>query len=313
MSTRRLAPILQALFVTILWSSSWVLIKVGLQEIPAMSFAGLRYTLAFLVLAPFVLARSDLRIQFLSLTIQEWRQLALLGVVFYSLTQGAQFVGLVHLPAVMLSLVLSFSPATVALLGASFLGERLSRMQWFGVGLFLVGALIYFLPATAPVSLIGVAVALVGLLANSCGAILGRSINGRGHLHPLLVTVVSMGVGSLLLLLTGMMVEGIPRLDVSGWGIVSWLAVVNTAFAFTLWNHTLRHLTAIESSLINNTMMIQIAILAWFFLGEPIGVGEASGLGVAILGVLLVQLPEGRPSLAREVEGCPSEKKRRPR
>ena len=47
----------------------------------------------------------------------------------------------------------------------------------------------------------------------------------------------------------------------------------------------------IESSLINNTMLVQIAILAWLFLGEPIGAREAVGLILAMLGVLLVQLP----------------------
>jgi drug/metabolite transporter (DMT)-like permease len=103
-----------------------------------------------------------------------------------------------------------------------------------------------------------------------------------------------MGVGSLILLATGLLMEGVPRLDASGWSIVLWLAVVNTALAFTLWNHTLRRLTAIESSLINNTMLIQVAILAWLFLGEPIGVREALGLLLAVLGVFLVQLPAVR-------------------
>ena len=45
----------QALFVTFLWSTSWVLIKIGLQDIPALTFAGLRYGLAFLCLLPFLL------------------------------------------------------------------------------------------------------------------------------------------------------------------------------------------------------------------------------------------------------------------
>jgi drug/metabolite transporter (DMT)-like permease len=40
--------ILQALLVTFLWSTSFVLIKIGLQDIPALSFAGLRYSLALL-------------------------------------------------------------------------------------------------------------------------------------------------------------------------------------------------------------------------------------------------------------------------
>jgi drug/metabolite transporter (DMT)-like permease len=175
-----LIPILQALFVTFLWSTSIVLIKFGLEEIPAISFAGLRYTLAFLVLAPALLAGAELRTALGALTRSDWLRLSLLGVVFYSLTQGAQFVGLAFLPAVMLSLILSFSPAAVALLGASFLGERLTRLQWVGVALFLVGALVYFLPVTAPLSTVGLVVAIVGIFANSCAAILGRSVNRHG-------------------------------------------------------------------------------------------------------------------------------------
>lgn len=44
--------ILTALFVTVLWSTSWILVKVGLNEIPPHAFAGLRYVWAFLVLPP---------------------------------------------------------------------------------------------------------------------------------------------------------------------------------------------------------------------------------------------------------------------
>jgi multidrug transporter EmrE-like cation transporter len=103
-----------------------------------------------------------------------------------------------------------------------------------------------------------------------------------------------MGIGSFLLLAVGFVVDGVPRLDLSGWGIVSWLAIINTALAFTLWNYTLQSLTAIESTLINNTMLVQIAILAWLFLGEPISVREGVGLILAVLGVLCVQLAGDR-------------------
>jgi len=293
-SRSRLPPVLQALLVTFLWSTSWVLIKFGLEEIPALSFAGLRYVLAFLVLVPAVLASRELRLQLRRLSGSDWLRLGLLGVVFYTLTQGAQFVALDLLPAVTLSLILSFSPAAVALLGTSFLGERLSPRQWGGVVLFLLGALVYFLPVSVAFHGFGLAVGVLAMLANSGGALLGRAVNRGGELHPLLVTVVSMGIGSLLLLATGLAVEGVPHLDGSTWAIVLWLAIVNTALAFTLWNHTLRRLTAIESSLINNTMLVQIAVLAWLFLGEPIGARQGVGLALAIVGVVLVQLPRRR-------------------
>lgn len=283
-------PALQALFVTFLWSTSWVLIKFGLQEIPAIGFAGLRYALAFLLLAPAVLLSAPRREELRRLTGADWLRLSLLGVVFYFLTQGGQFLALVHLPAVTLSLILSFTPAAVAMLGAVFLGERLTRRQWVGLCLFLLGAGVYFLPLGASIPGLGLAIAAVCLLANSLASLQGRAVNRRGDIHPLVVTVVSMGVGSVLLLAIGFRVEGLPRLDTLGWGIVLWLAVVNTALAFTLWNHTLRRLTAVESTLINNTMLIQIAILAWLFLGEPISVREGVGLLVAFSGVVLVQL-----------------------
>jgi drug/metabolite transporter (DMT)-like permease len=280
--------------VTFLWSTSWILIKLGLEEIPAISFAGMRYTLAFLVLAPALLASADRRAELRKLRPFHWLRLSLLGAVFYSLTQGAQFLALAFLPAVTLSLILSFTPAAVALLGASFLGERLTHRQWVGVSCFLIGALVYFMPLTVPLQLTGVVIAAIGLLANSWASLLGRSVNRCGDLHPLLVTVVSMGVGSVLLLAAGLIVEGVPRLSLSGWGIILWLAIVNTALAFTLWNHTLRSLTAIESTLINNTMLVQIAILAWLFLDEPISAREGVGLTMAVMGVLCVQLAGDR-------------------
>jgi drug/metabolite transporter (DMT)-like permease len=45
-----------------------------------------------------------------------------------------------------------------------------------------------------------------------------------------------------------------------------------------------------ESSIINSTMLIQIAVLAWIFLGEEITWQEGVGMFLAGLGVLLVQL-----------------------
>ncbi|HEX5839994.1 MAG TPA: EamA family transporter, partial [Anaerolineales bacterium] len=65
---------------------------------------------------------------------------------------------------------------------------------------------------------------------------------------------------------------------------------VNTAFAFTLWNHTLRTLTAMESGIINGTMLIWVAIFAVLFLGETISGKEAVGLIAASLGTIIVQV-----------------------
>ena len=84
-----------------------------------------------------------------------------------------------------------------------------------------------------------------------------------------------------------------PPLSPLNWATIIWLALVNTAFAFTLWNHTLRTLSAMESSIINNTMLFQIALLAWLFLGQTLGRRQVAGMVLAALGTLLVQMRKG--------------------
>lgn len=275
-----------------LWASSWVLIKLGLRaDLPALTFAGLRYMLAFLCLAPFVLLRPGNRALIASFTAKDWARLALLGLVYYTLTQGSQFLSLAFLPAAMVSLLLNLTPLIVALAAIIFLGEQPSRGQWFGILLTVVGVAVYFLPLHInSVQVVGLLIAFGGVITNAWSALLGRQMNRLANSSPLIITFVSMGIGAILLLGTGIAVQGFGNLDAQSWLIIGWLAVVNTALAFTLWNHTLRTLSAVESSIINSLMMPQIAILAYVFLGEALDAKEIIGLLLVSLGVIVVQL-----------------------
>jgi drug/metabolite transporter (DMT)-like permease len=294
--TGHLTAVLQALLVTFLWSTSWVLIKIGLVDLPPLIFAGLRYLLASLILIGAVLRHPRSRRELAALGRGSWLLLGALGLVTYSLTQGAQFVALGEIPAVMVSLALSFTPAFVALLSIGVLAEAPTRLQWIGTFVLLTGAVLYTgLAAPAPGMTFGIVVAFIGMAANASAALLGRHVNRSHRTSPLVVTAVSMSIGSLALVAAGLAIEELPRLDAGSWAIVGWLAVVNTAFAFTLWNHTMRRLTANESSVINNTMLIQISVLAWIFFGEALSPRQIVAVLVAALGALMVQLGRSRP------------------
>jgi len=56
------------------------------------------------------------------------------------------------------------------------------------------------------------------------------------------------------------------------------MAIVNTAFAFYLWNVVLRSLPAFKASVINSATMIQIAFLSFLFLGKSFTPIETIGL-----------------------------------
>lgn len=287
-SSRRLRSILQALLVTFLWSTSWILIKYALHEIPPLTFAGLRYTLAFIILLPSLWRR---RAEIRALPAEDWRRLALLGFVYYTMTQGGQFVTLNHLEAVTFSLLLNFTSVLIALLGIVALREIPSRLQWGGIIVFVTGVLVYFLPVSGSgEGTLGFALAAFTVCANGAAVVLSRSVNRERAVRPVVVTATSMGVGGTSLLGIGVATEGLPSLSPTGWLIIAWLAIVNTALAFTLWNRSLQSLSAVESSVINNTMLIQIAVLAWLFLGEQLALREVLGLILAAVGILLASL-----------------------
>jgi drug/metabolite transporter (DMT)-like permease len=287
--------VLQALLVTFLWATSWVLIKIGLYHIPSLVFAGLRYTLAVLCLLPLIIRPVHLK-ALRELPRQKWQQLVLLGVLLYAITQGGQFLSLAALPAISVSLLLSCTPLLVALLGMFFLAERPTLWQWGGIGCYLLGIMAYFFPMSVSAEhMLGFAAVAVTVLGNAGSALLGRFVNRSRDIHPLVITVVSMGIGALLLLVIGICLQGLPRLSLADVALILWLAVVNTAFAFTMWNHTLRVLSATESSVINNTMLIFIAVLAWIFLDEHLTWQACLGLALAAAGILIVQCAGRKP------------------
>jgi drug/metabolite transporter (DMT)-like permease len=300
--SRHAAAILEAVFVTFLWSTSWVLIKLGLKgDLPPLTFAGVRYTLASLVLVPWVLRHGESRRALGKLDRSDFLRLAAYGLILYTVTQGMLFVSLAHLPANPVSLVLNLTPVFVAGAGLVLAGERPTLRQSAGVAIAAAGVAAFFLPVgTISLPATGVTALVVCLGSNVAASIIGRSINRRLDIPPLTVTLVSMTCGSLALLIAGLTIQGTGTWRPEDVWIVAWLAIVNTALTFTLWNHTLRTLTAVESSVLNGLMLPQIVLLAFLFLGETISGRQAGGLVLAALGAVIVQWRRSlsRPQLA---------------
>jgi len=256
---------------------------------PALTFAGLRNTLAFVSLVPIAVLihrRSPMRLP----SRQQWVKLAVLGLLLYGATQGTLFLSLSYLPATTTNLLWTFSTVAIALLGIVFLSERPTLFQWTGISIATMGAVFYFGPANLnPGQRMGILVSLLGVFTNAGAVIMGRDVNRSGTLNPMVVTVISMGVGSLALISAALVFQGLPHITLLGWAIICWLAFVN-ALGFTLWNYTLRTLSAAESSIINGTMMIWIPILAVIFLHERLSLLQICALVAVGIGTLLVQL-----------------------
>jgi drug/metabolite transporter (DMT)-like permease len=288
---RQVKAIALALLVVILWSTSWVLIKIGLKKIPILEFVAFRYSLAFFFLLP-LLFRKQQRECIHKLNFRNWVEIGILGFASVAITQAAQFVGLALLPSVTVSLILNLSPLFVTIIAVWLLKESPSGRQWIGVALNLLGISIYFLPiALNHDQFLGIAIVVAGLGANAISSLLGRKINREKFADPITITGLSMGIGSFFLIVSSLVIQRWSAIDLAGWLIIIFLALVNTAFAFILWNYTMQTLKAMESSILNGFMLIFIAIFAWIFIGESLSFKSILGMVVALIGGILVQLP----------------------
>ena len=284
-ASARTKAILEALLVTFLWSSSYILTKFGLADIQPLTLVGLRYLIASLVLIPIALSRGEHR----KISGDAWWKLGVLGFLGYTVAQGLQCVGLFYLPSVSVTLILNFTPVTVILLNLAFTGEAPSRDQIAGMALVLLGAFLFFSDKLGGYNLTGFIITLISGIGWAGYMVAGKLLFKEKRVSPLGNTAFAMGMGTALLSASAFLFEGLKPIPASGWLIIVWLGVVNTALAFFLWNRALETLEAFELSVLQNTMLIQITILSVVFLGETMPLAKYAYMAIVIVGVYVVQ------------------------
>lgn len=288
-------PYAVAFLVTVLWSSSYVLIKWGLADIPPLFFATVRYALAFAILLALDLARRTKGTGNVYTDRKQAILLVIAGLSGYTIAQGFQYVGLFYLPAVTTSFLLNFTPIFVLLIGWGTLNEKPSGIQISGLVIALAGAYLFFYERISwQGEWQGVAVVLVSGLGWAAYVIIIRRFQVTKALSSLRLTTVTMGVGVAGMLVLSAATEEIVPLTLNLALVVIWLAIVNTALAFFLWNWVLKSLPSYELTMVQNLMLIEIALFAFVFLQETITPLMVIGMALVLGGVLAVQLRSRR-------------------
>jgi drug/metabolite transporter (DMT)-like permease len=283
---QKLIALVVSLLVTIIWSSTFVIVKFGLETLGPLTIAGLRYFIGALVLAPFLFFQNNQR----SVISKDlWFRLTLIGISSYTIGNGALFWGLKYIPATTGSLLMSAIPLLVLAGGIIFLQEIPSIIQVFGVILTLIGSGIFFSSGLEAGEVRGLSIVLIGLIGFASFSLLGRDIARKRSLDTLTLTTVPLAIGGLTTIVLALLIEGFPNFTPRGILVVAWLAVVNTAIGYWLYNHALRDLTALEMNMVMNLTPIFTGLLSWVLLGEKLVFIQVIGMVVMIVGVILVQ------------------------
>lgn len=317
MKPSRPLALAEGLLANAIWASTFVFVKLALEEAGPLTVAGLRYFGAFVLLLPVLAWRwnlgrppslHDAPVRYRGSPLRSsriWLRLLLIGLTAYTIGNGALYWGLQHMPATTASLLISLTPLPVLLISIFWLREPAAPVQIAGLIVCLVGGIIFLSPGSLAGEPLGIALGTAALFSFAMFGALGREVARDRKVDTLSLTALPLGFGGGLLLIIAFPIEGLPPLSAGGWAIVVWLAVVNTVFAYLIYNHALQTLTALEMNILFNLGPIGTALIAWPLLGEELTAAQYAGMAMVIAGVIAVQrrvtlLAEGLPTEAAE-------------
>jgi drug/metabolite transporter (DMT)-like permease len=215
--------------------------------------------------------------------------LALLGILSFTIANGSSGFALVYLPSTTVSFVTSLTTPLVLLFGIIFLNEIPSALKIAGVGLSIVGLMMYFPEQTLSFNNPGYWFLLISLLGFAFYTILGRFVARSGDVPFLVQTSIPFIVGGGLLLTLALIFEELPSFTLKSGLILIWMVIFNCIIGYLLYNQSLAVLTALEVNMVTKLQMFFSAVFAFFLLGEKISFLQILAMIVVFFGVYLVQ------------------------
>jgi len=294
-----------AAFVTlcVVWSSTWLAIKIGLRDLPPISYAGIRFVVAIVAL----LAVSIGRARLLPRSRVEYIILALTGVLMFSVNYGLLFWGELHVSSGLAAVL----QATIPIFGLMFAHLMLpdEPMHWQRLsGAFL--------------SVAGVAVICARLLNfngmmafwGGLGIVFGAAAAAFSNvllkqrpiqLGPAMIAAWQMIFGTVPLLVLGWMVEGNPiRFHWTTMSIfcLLYLAIIGSALTFLLLYWLLPQMQATNLQTVSLITPPGAVMLGWLLGGETFPLWSLLGAGFVLAGVWIIFRKAGPDRVAQRRE-----------
>jgi drug/metabolite transporter (DMT)-like permease len=279
------------LLLCLIWGSTWLFIKLGLNDLPPFTFAGIRFVIASAILLGIIWAR---RLQFPQKSV-DWILLAVTGVLSFSLNYGLLFWGEQYISSGLAALLQATIPAFGLVIAHFYLpGEQMTPVKIFGVVMGVAGVGVVFsnqLSVAGPRALAGCA-ALV--LSSACAATANILVKKRGNnLDPAILAGGQMFFGLIPLLLIGIPLEGNPfHFHWTRMAIVAlfYLAIVGSVTAFLLYYWLVQHMDVTKTMLVALVTPVIAVTLGVLVLHEELnwrtfagGAMIMSGIGVIVL------------------------------
>jgi drug/metabolite transporter (DMT)-like permease len=286
-----LAATFMPLTFVLLWSSGFIVAKLGLTHSGPFTLLALRFLVAAALLLP-------LLVIWRSAWPQSWREvghIAVTGLLVNCAAIGCGFNALsLGLPTAIAALIGGLQPILTAVLAGWVLAEKVSGRQWLGLALGFSGVLLVLSDRLSlqNVSWLAVALPFGTLLALTAATLYQKRFCAAMPLRS--GALIQLITASVIFVPVAMLAEGFA----ADWTVsfvmeLFWLsAVLSIGALMLLWALLRRGAAAKVSSLFYLTLPVT-AIMGWVMLNERLGLMALIGLGVVVAGVLLATRDNG--------------------
>jgi drug/metabolite transporter (DMT)-like permease len=292
------------LILALIWSTTWIFIKIGDAELPPVAFAAARFILSVAIL--FVL----IKVQGISLprTAPQWRLIALTGVLQFSINYSAVFWAEQHITSGLAAVLQSMIPVFGLVLAWMFLpDETITPQKIIAILVGVIGVAIIFadqLRVESGMAFAGCVAIVVGAYAAAQASILvkAKAVN----IHPAALVFCQMLCGLPAIIAYSLIAEGNPATFKWTWtslGCVIYLAILGTVAAFWLYYWLLSKVESTKAMMISLVTPFLAVIIGAVTLGETLPPQTFLGgiLIVSSIALIVFRRTRKEPRIAPEL------------
>ena len=273
----------------VVWSSTWLAIKVGLRDLPPISFVAIRFLIAIIVLLAVSLGRTHL----IPRTRNDYVVLAVTGILMFAMNYTLLFWAELHISSGLAAVL----QATIPIFGMVFahwmLPDEPLRLQKLAGAIIALGGVTVIcarlLGFNGPLAFWGGVAVVFGAASAAFANVLVKARSMK--LAPAMLAAWQMIFGTVPLLLLGLTVDGNPvrfHWTPSALFCLLYLAVFGSALTFLLLYWLLPRLTVAQLQSISLITPPGAVMLGWLAGGETFPISSLLGAVLVLVGVWMI-------------------------
>jgi drug/metabolite transporter (DMT)-like permease len=282
----RVRVLLAFFAIYVLWGTTFLAIRVAVEELPPLFAAGSRFFIAGIVLFGFMLARGETRP-----SARQWRNLLVMSLLMFVAEYGPLFWAEKYVPSGVVSVLAATIPILTLVLEMLVLRQQRWRLNLAAATLLgFAGVGVLLLPGGEQhFGLVPCLAILAGCTTWSLGTVLSRSMD-LPKARPLTAGAAMMLGGAMLLLLSAGFGEMQPMPHVSLRAVLAllYLIVFGSLLAFTAFVWLLAHMPATRVASHAYVNPIVAVALGYFVAGEPVTLRTLAGTALVLISVFII-------------------------